>query len=558
VLRATTVDEVLPALDEIDRAVAAGLHAAGFVAYEAAPAMDNALACRTAHPALPLLTFGIFRDRIDAPLSLDSERVGAGTFGEPLPMTGPDEYERAIKRILDYIGAGDTYQVNYTFPLRGTFQGDPDDLYRSLCRAQHSEYCAMLRFEDVAILSASPELFFSWRDGELRMKPMKGTRPRGRWTEEDDALAEALRTSAKDRAENLMIVDLLRNDLGRIARFGSVNVESLYDIERYPTVHQMTSTVVAKTTPEASLRDVFRALFPSGSVTGAPKVRTSEIILELEPSPRGVYTGAIGFASPGEAVFSVAIRTVLLDLTSGVYELGVGSGITADSDPAAEYAECLSKAAFLRAEAPRVGLIESLRLEHPGGFRRLKRHLARMQRSARYFGFPFEPDAARQELDHLAAGLAPGIYKARLELDAAGRLTSTAEAIPATLPTARLGMARTPVSSTDRFLYHKTTRREPYQRALADRPDCDDVILWNEKGELTETTVGNLVLELDGELVTPSLPAGLLPGVFREELLERGAIAERTLARADLDRAARVFVINSVREWRPALLRNQG
>lgn len=609
-VRASSLEEVLPALEKVERAVSGGLHAAGFVTYEAAAAMDPALVTHPGDPALPLVLFGIFDEKIESPLSIDFETVGEGvereaegerwqgahagsaasdptgsglnaeprvgrTFpdgGESQVESQPErdvreivvddpqadsthtDYDAAVATILDYIAAGDSYQVNFSFRLRGGYHGPLDALYHRICRAQQSDFCASLRFDRFAILSASPELFFHRVGRRIRMRPMKGTRPRGRWTAEDDAMAAVLAESPKDRAENLMIVDLLRNDLGRVASFGSVKVRSLYDIERYPTVFQMTSTVEAEVDEETSLVDLFRALFPCGSVTGAPKVRTTEIIHELESGPRGVYTGAIGFVSPGESIFSVAIRTVTLDLARSEYELGIGSGITADSDAASEYEECLNKGAFLQTSTPEVELIESLRLEVPGGYHRLAGHLARLCDSARYFDFPYDRDAVTDKLAQVAAGLSAGTYKIRLLLALDGKLTGTAEPISPQLPPARLGVADFRVTSSDRFLYHKTTYREPYRRALAEWPGCDDVVLRNERGELSETCTGNLVLELDGEMVTPPISSGLLGGVMRKELLQAERIHEGVLTIADLHRAKRIFVINSVRGWRDAYL----
>lgn len=515
--------------------------------------MDPALVTHPATSGMPLLLFGIFEQRIDAPLSIDNEHPHVGEPTAPgKPSIPRAQYDSAIADILRYIAAGDSYQVNFTFRLRGRYEGSPEALYRSICQAQRSEFCASIRFEDRMILSASPELFFHQEGRRIRMRPMKGTRPRGRWPEEDEALGRELAGSAKDRAENLMIVDLLRNDLGRIASFGSVRVPRLFDIERYPTVFQMTSSVEAELAEGVTLPDLFRALFPCGSVTGAPKIRTMEIIRELEEGARGVYTGSIGIVSPGESIFSVAIRTVVLDLTTGDYELGVGSGITADSVAATEYDECLSKGSFLHTRNGEFELLESLRLEVPGGYRRHDAHLNRLSDSARYFGFEFVRQKAEDELERVAAGLEAGMYKVRLLLSRDGSVTGGAERIPSSLPPARLGLAAASVSSENRLLYHKTTWREPYRRALEECPDYDDVILRNERDELTETCVGNLVLELDQKLVTPPLESGLLGGVMRAELLRNGVISERVLTARDLTLATRVFVINSVREWRAA------
>jgi para-aminobenzoate synthetase/4-amino-4-deoxychorismate lyase len=329
-------------------------------------------------------------------------------------------------------------------------------------------------------------------------------------------------------------------------------VERLFEVERYETVHQLTSTIRARPRAGTGLAGLFRALFPCGSVTGAPKVRTMQIIADLEDEPRGVYCGAIGIASPGEAVFSVAIRTVVVDLAAGRAELGVGSGITWDSDAASEYRECLDKAAFTRRAPNDFRLLETL-LHEPGtGFFLLDGHLSRLAGSAAHFGFRFD----RAEVLHaLHRGLGASTpQRVRLLLDRSGE--ATVESIPLDPSPApvRVAIAREPVDSRDPLLFHKTTRRAVYDERRASRPDCDDVLLLNERGELTESTIANLVVRLDGALWTPPLGSGLLPGVLRADLLSRGDIRERTLRPADLDRAQAVYLISSVRRWRRAVV----
>jgi len=547
IVRADAVEEVLPALRAVEDAVAEGLHAAGFVAYEAAPAFDPALATRPADPRLPLLWFAIFERRVESDADAPSDE-GEGSLGELRPDVGAGDYADRVGRIRALIAAGDTYQVNYTFRLRGAFHGSPPALYRRLCHAQQAAFCAYLDFGEGVVVSASPELFFRWGGGELELRPMKGTRPRGRWLEEDREQARELAASPKDRAENLMIVDLLRNDAGRIAEFGSVRVERMFEVEPYPTVLQMTSTVRARTPPETRLADVFRALFPCGSITGAPKVRTSQIIAELEASPRGVYTGAIGFVSPGEAAFSVAIRTLLIDRATGEAELGVGSGVTYDSTAADEYRECLSKAAFVH-HAPPPALLETFGWAPGTGFARLDAHLGRMARSAEYFGYPFDADALRRRLDALAREMPREPRRVRVELSPRGETAVEHAPMPRWEEPVRLALARRHGGSEHPFWYHKTADRARYAAHDPVAVPHDQVLLVNERGELTETAIANLVVELDGALWTPHLDAGLLPGVLRGELLRDGTIRERVLTVADLERATAVWVINSLRGW---------
>ena len=554
VLRAERVEEVVPVLRAVERAVAEGMHAAGFVAYEAAPAFDPAFVTHSPDPRLPLAWFAVYQARDDADPPYGAVDGGA----EPGPWSmdvAEDAYLRNVERIRALIAAGDTYQTNYTARLRAPFRGDPVALYERLCLAQRSAFCAYLELGGGrTIVSASPELFFAAHGRELELRPMKGTRPRGRWPQEDRVLAAELAASPKDRAENLMIVDLLRNDAGRVAEFGSVRVERLYDVERYETVHQMTSTIRARLRPDAGLAEVFGALFPCGSVTGAPKVRTVEIIRGLETSPRGAYCGAIGFVSPGEAVFSVGIRTLLLDAAAGTAELGVGSGITWDSDAAAEYRECWAKAAFVRRASAEFRLLETMLWEPDGGWFLRDGHLDRMAASAEYFGYAFDRVDAERKLDAAGCGFADRPMRVRLRLDRGGAMEI--EATPHADPPqpARVAVSPEPVDSADPMLYHKTTRRAEYDRRLAARPDCDDVLLVNERGELTESAIANLVVRMDGALWTPPLDCGLLPGVLRAWLLARGEIRERVLRPADLERAEEVWLINSVRRWRRAVL----
>ncbi len=553
VLRADAVADVLPVLAAAEAAAAAGLHAAGFVAYEAAPAFDPALAAHPRDPRLPLAWFAVFKHRLEREALEDVGDDGDGggfDLGELRPDVSEAGYLAQVGRIRGLIAAGDTYQVNHTFRLRGTFRGSPLALYRRVCEAQRSAYCAYFDLGEMAIVSASPELFFRWESGEIELRPMKGTMPRGATADEDARLAAELAASPKDRAENLMIVDLLRNDAGRIALAGGVRVERMFEVERYPTVHQMTSTIRARVRPQVGLTDVFRALFPCGSITGAPKVRTSHIIAEMEGGPRGVYTGAIGFVSPGQAVFSVAIRTLLVDRARGEAELGVGSGITWDSDAAAERRECLQKAAFVRRD-PDPALIETFGWSVEGGFARVDGHLARLAASAAHFSYAFDPREIRRRLDALAASLSsPSEPRTiRIALHPTGAIDVADEPMRRWAEPVRLAVARRRLPIGHPLWRHKTARRDIYRdHEPVDGPH-DDVLLVNERGELAETRIANVVLEVEGEMWTPHAGAGLLPGVFRAELLASGQVRERVLTVADLERATAVWVINSLRGW---------
>jgi len=544
-------EDVKPALDEVEKAVARGRHAAGFMAYEAASGLDPALVTQGTNGA-PLVWFGIFERRLqvqagglqpEGDYSISSWRA---SLAQPV-------YNQRLSAIRDYIEAGDTYQVNFTLRLEADFSGDERSLYQDLCRAQQASYSAYLDLGCYRILSASPELFFSLEKGILTSRPMKGTCPRGRWLGEDEELAEILRLSVKDRAENVMIVDLLRNDLGRVAEFGSVEVVRLWEVERYETILQLTSTVQARLRAGLGLVDVLTALFPCGSVTGAPKVRTMQIIAALEDRPRGVYTGCIGFVSPGlEARFNVAIRTVWIDREQGRAEFGVGGGITWDSRQQGEYEECLIKARVLSARRPEFELLETLLYEPPGEYYLLERHLERLCNSACYFGFRYIPDEVEQVLKKEAESFSLGSYRVRLALACDGRTevrSTPIQQVPG-LPL-RVVVASDPVDEQDPFLFHKTTHRQVYEKRRAAHPSCDDVILQNSRGELTECCIGNLVVQLDGQKWTPPLECGLLGGTFRAELLACGQIRERKLMLENLPAAEGLYLINSVRRWVP-------
>jgi para-aminobenzoate synthetase/4-amino-4-deoxychorismate lyase len=550
---ARRLDEVLPALQAVEEAVERhGQWTAGFVSYEAAPACDPALETH-APGEFPLVWFGVYPEPV---LRKEISRAAPPFhLGEWTPSQTHFAYAQSIAAIKGHITRGDTYQVNHTLRLRADFDGDPRALFAELVRAQPTEYAAYIETDEFAICSASPELFFRLDGAHIESRPMKGTAARGRTLVEDEAQSAWLHGSEKNRAENVMIVDMVRNDLGRIARVGSVRVPQLFHTERYPSVWQMTSTVTAQT--DASFVEIFQALFPCASITGAPKPRTMRIIRNLEAGPRQVYTGAIGYFAPGrQAQFNVAIRTVLVDRRNHAAEYGVGGGIVWDSTAENEYDEIQIKARILMDKTPPFSLFESILWTPSEGYSLLDRHLRRMADSAVYFAYPFRVDQARETLDRLGRGLDPQHHKVRLVL--AGDGTFSGDAIPlARIPKsnpARLKLALEPVRSDDLFLYHKTTHRITYTTARSGCADCDEIILWNERGEVTETTNANLAFELDGEWVTPPVSSGLLPGTYRAEMLERGELREKIIRVEDLPRCTKILVINSVRPPRTGLL----
>ena len=556
-------DEVMSCLRRVEHLVESQkLYAAGFVSYEAAPAFDRALTVQAA-PGFPLLWFGLF------PAVKTSAIPAVATTRDPqaaIPGTpsGLDdwqasvtaaEYAAAIDRLRNAIAAGETYQVNYTFRLRQPARSDPWRLFENLIAAQQPPYAAYIETPEFAICSASPELFFELDGRRIVSRPMKGTIARGRWYEEDLARAGALAASEKDRAENAMIVDMMRNDLGRIARVGSVQVSDLFRVERYPTLWQMTSCVSAKT--DAGLAEIFAALFPCASITGAPKANTMRIIAHSETSPRRVYTGSIGSIAPGRrAQFNVAIRTVLIDKARHEAEYGVGGGVVWDSTPQGEYDECRLKARILSTVRAEFSLLETL-LWRPGeGYFCLHEHLRRLRESAEYFAFPPCDENARRELVILAERLPAVPHKVRLLVARSGKISCQAEPIRVgeAADPMRLELATRPIDADDPFLYHKTTHRAVYAAAQADCREGDDVLLYNRRGEVTEATLGNIVVRCEEDLWTPPVSCGLLAGTYRARLLAEGKIRERAVPLEMLPECDDLFFINSVRLWRRAKL----
>ncbi len=558
VVRADAVDDVLNALHGAEAWLAQGYHIAGYVAYEAGYAFEERFAgYRNSTADGPLVWFGVYRH---------PEPVEAFSMNSPgcpcrfhIVHQSFEVYAEAVRRIRDYIESGDVYQVNYTYRVLLDAVKDPFAVYGALRRAQRAEYAAFVRHGGRSILSLSPELFFHVADGAITTRPMKGTARRGRTSSEDRALSAALHACPKNRAENTMIVDLLRNDLGRICETGSVLIESMFDIERYETLHQMTSTVTGLLRKSVSLAGIFQNLFPSGSVTGAPKIRAMEVIHELEDAPRGIYTGAIGYAAPdGDMLFNVAIRTIVAEKERS--ELGLGSGIVWDSNDEEEYRECLIKAGFLEnavSAYSSFNLVETLRYEN--GFPLLELHLDRLAASADYFGFIFSRERTRVGLlSFVPQPDSPAPQRVRLMLARDGTVAIETTQLEETqnLPV-RVGICDKRVDSGDVFLYHKTTRRDFYTTELksAQEQGLFDVIFLNERGEITEGCITNVFIEKNSRLMTPPVTSGLLGGVWRRHvLLTNPEAREAVLTLNDLQTADRVFLCNAARGMMPAVL----
>jgi para-aminobenzoate synthetase/4-amino-4-deoxychorismate lyase len=553
IVRAFRLDQVVPSLELVELMVREHkMYAAGFISYEASPAFDTALHTHSLS-SFPLLWFGLYKKaeiiQLPAPAQ-DSDNTLNWSAS-----VSREEYDQAIATIKEHIARGETYQVNYTMRLHTPFSGNPWELFLKLVRSQQADYAAYVDLDQFAICSASPELFFRFSGNHLTLRPMKGTVARGYTLSEDNAMAEWLHHSEKNRAENVMIVDMIRNDMGRVADINSVQVPSLFDVEQYPTLWQMTSTVTATTS--ACLGDIMAALFPCASITGAPKPRTMEIIRNLEKTPRGMYTGCIGFISPKrQAQFNVAIRTVVIDKTTNQAEYGVGSGIVWDSLSSNEYTECQLKTRVLTTNRPDFCLLETMLWEPDHGYFLLSYHLKRLQDSALYFCIPVDIEQVHKKLEALANSLPTQSYKVRLLVAQDGNLAceSTLLCCNAASQPVSLSLSSTPVDSSNPFLYHKTTERQVYNRALASCPNYDDVLLWNERGEITETCIANVIVQINGELLTPPVQCGVLAGTFRAYLLDQGKIREEIITVEALKQCERIYRVNSVQKWREAVL----
>jgi para-aminobenzoate synthetase / 4-amino-4-deoxychorismate lyase len=526
------------------------MYGVGFISYEAAAAFDDVLVTHQSSN-FPLLWFALYQQPEIITLPKSSTLPDHNLNWSPTVTKA--EYDRSFAQIKHYISCGDTYQVNYTTRLQADFIGDTWDYFLHLTQAQQANYSAYIDLKDFTICSASPELFFAWNGRQIVTRPMKGTSARGYNGQSDRALAQWLHNSVKNRAENVMIVDMIRNDLAKIAELNSVTVPSLFDVEQYPTLWQMTSTVTAKT--KASLTEIIAALFPCASITGAPKPRTMEIIRSLEKTPRNIYTGTIGLITPNQqAQFNVAIRTVLIDKQANRAEYGVGGGIVWDSASTSEYEECQIKARVLLNKIQQFELLETILWTPHEGYFLLDYHLQRLQDSALYFNFKINLAEITNRLEKVADNLEDRLYKIRLIVNCQGAIQLETIPFIANDPAKviNLGIAPEPIDINNPFFYHKTTNRNFYDQVLHNKPGYDDVILWNKRQEITETCIANLVIKLQGQLLTPPINSGLLAGTFRAALLEKQDIQEAVIKLEDLKRCEAIYTINSVRKWQRA------
>ncbi len=538
--------QVKEALDHVEReSRVRGLWAVGWLSYEAATGFDAALVTRR-DDDFPALWFGLFRSPRRSS-SLVPSVVNAG-LPEWTASVSEAEYSESIEKIHAAIRRGDSYQVNYSFRLQAQAPHDPQSLFSSMVSIQAGSYSAYIDTGRFVVCSASPEVLFARRGNVVECAPMKGTILRGRFAEEDAVRYKQLLESPKDCAENVMIVDMVRNDLARVAERGSVVTSPSCEVERYPRIFQMIRRISA--TVPCSLADLMQALYPAASITGAPKSRTMQIIAELETTPRKIYTGTVGFLAPdGRQVFNVAIRTTLVDRERGCMEYGVGSGITWDSECRSEYEECLAKAGAVTKKPHSFEIFETILWEAGQGYFLEDRHLHRLRESCTYFGWRFDEARVRRALEKVVRREEQNIRERRIRLFVAksGEVRVELSNIPPRASRYTVALARRPIDSADISLFHKTTERSTYNAATPEVPNVEDVILWNERGEITESRIANIVIDLDGELVTPPIECGLLAGCYRAELLEAGVIRERVVLKEALSQARAVYFVNSLR-----------
>lgn len=539
-----------------------GYWIAGYFSYEFGYALEPALhsLLKTKQIDFPLAWLGVFKH----PIRINHNKCANGygqisnrTSRYVLPQgkfnTLKHEYTCALSKIKYYLKEGETYQVNHTLKYKTSFAGDILDLYVALRKNQSTSYAGFINDGQRHILSFSPELFFKTTGNKIVTKPMKGTYQRGKNIDEDVHNKMFLKNDLKNRAENMMIVDLLRNDLGKIARPGSVKVSDAFNVETYPSLHQMTSRIRAELTEKVSVQEIFKAIFPSGSVTGAPKIRTMKIIHELEKEPRDVYTGSIGFISPDNKMcFNVAIRTLLIDKHR--VELGVGGGIVADSKPDDEYRECKLKSSFLHKKQKDFSLIETM-LWEKGIYQFFNLHGERLKKSAEYFNMPFSLNNFKRTLFQTSMDFAPERkYTVRVLLNSQGKTDISHTLLKSFKKPVSITLSTQKVHSHNVFLYHKTTNRKLYdrERKKALQKGFFEVLFLNENNELTEGTISNIFIKKNGMLYTPKMSSGLLPGVLRAHLLQTGAAEEKPMSMQDLDNAEQVYIGNSVRGLIPA------
>ena len=539
-LKTRDLAEVADLLAQVESYQEQGYYVVGYVSYEAAPAFEEKLAVHKAPLLAEYLLYFTVHDRVEtSPIPLTYEEVDLPSKWRE--QTSAENYEKAIAQIHHHLRQGDTYQVNYTVQLKQDLSANPFTIYNRMVVEQEAGYNAYVEHDEMAVISMSPELFFEQNDRELTTRPMKGTTQRGVTDQEDLAQASWLEQDPKNRSENMMIVDLLRNDMNRISEVGSERVERLCQVEQYSTVWQMTSTIKSQLREDVDLVAIFRSLFPCGSITGAPKIATMEIIKNLEPQPRGVYCGTIGILLPnGRRIFNVAIRTIQLHQGKAIY--GVGGGITWDSTWESEYREVHQKAAVLYRKQARFQLITTGRISQKQLLFE-DQHLERLTKASRYFAYPFDPEELRQKIEEECQACdSHQDSRLRITLSKSGEMKLSRQILTPLSPSfckAKLCLQEADLNQS--FTYFKTTHRPHLSLGEQEK------IYHNKSGELLETSIGNLVLKINGKLYTPPISQGILPGIYRQHLLETGQVEEKVLTVADLNQAETIYGCNAVR-----------
>lgn len=552
IVTSSNIKEIIPSLKKIDSLVRKGFWAAGYISYEAIPAFDIAGSAYSPDD-FPLIYFGLFKKpKIQKEIIINEiEKKEKHNLKWEAELS-EQKYLDSVARIKRYIEEGDVYQINFTFRMRCFFDINPLLYFVNIYNSHPVPYAVYSDLDKYVICSFSPELFFSIDKDKIISQPMKGTSKRGRDLKEDEILATLLMNNNKEKAENIMIVDIVRNDIGKIAKIGSVTVSELFSVKKFKTVLQMVSNVEGKTS--ASFDEIVKALFPPASVTGAPKIRATQIIKELEPSPRHLYCGTIGWYSPErKGIFNVAIRSVLINKEKRTAEFGTGSGIVWDSKGEKEYFECYLKTKIVTAPLQEMKLVETILWTKEEGYFLLELHLERAKQSAEYFSYPFNRKNTLLELEKISKNFTYERYRVRLTFDMYGKINiETSPILHQYSKEIKLFIIEEPIERNDIFLYHKTTNREQYEKhkkKIDGIPETSDLLFVNENGEITETTIANIVVEIDGEKYTPPVECGLLNGVFRWHLLTNGIIKEKILKLNDIKETTSLWRINSVRKW---------
>lgn len=545
VITTDKIDEVLPCFVKIQQAIHEGYYVAGYISYEAAPAFDKDYCVHVNHH-LPLIWFGVFKESTQ---SIEQSEQNPFTIQPWKLNISTETYNKHLNYIKKQIQNNKTKQVNYTVRLESEFSGNPYSYYKQLAAAQAANYSAYLDIGDYAILSASPELFFQVKGDKIITRPMKGTIERGKTYAQDQANKNWLFNSVKNRKENILIVEQMANELKKLAKQNTIAITNQYEIEAYPTVYQMTTTLSAQLQPNINFSHIFQTLFPSASITGTPKSDTMKIISEIERFPREVYCGAIGYITPNnEAIFSVPIRTVIINSDTKQALYGVGGGITLDSQNEEEYHEVLTKAELLKTTYPSFELLETFGLNN-GVYLVFDEHLMRLKQSAIYFNFSIDLQKIKNDLLRLAAKQGKGSFRIRLLVAKDGSYSIESQTISPMPKNVRVKLAEQPIDKNNVFFYHKTSYRQMYEEHFEQTDPYFDALLWNKNEEITEFTIGNVVVEINGERYTPPVSCGLLAGTYREHLLKNGEIKEKIISLRDLKRCTNIWLINSVRQW---------